>query len=145
MPMERVVENRSQRPHRVSDAREHTLPVAYRRLPEQAQSRIPGRIGAREHPAPVGTERYEHEARPAERTGEMRHRRVDRDDEIDERQHGGGVVKVIERVAYMGESRLARELLSICSAEVALDADEPGFEGEQRRDLAERHRAVVVI
>ena len=47
------------------------------------------------------------------RAGEMHHRGVDRDHQVDQRGDRGGVVEIFELVADMGEPRRAREQLGI--------------------------------
>jgi len=70
------------------------LPVAESRLSNKLCGRIPGRIPAMAHPAEIGRKRQQDDDRFAKRAGQMRNRRIDRNDDIKQRDHRCGVGKI---------------------------------------------------
>src|SRR5260370_11192367 len=56
-PMRRLRRRRREAPELGADARDHGVPIAERRLPEQTRRRVPGAGLAIERPAPIGRER----------------------------------------------------------------------------------------
>src|SRR3982751_862593 len=67
---------------RCADARDDIIPVAAAALTEEPHRRIPRRIVALLHPAPVARRRQQRPDRHAERAGEGRSHRIDRDHNI---------------------------------------------------------------
>src|SRR5262245_39609488 len=65
------------------DPLDYGRPVTVTRLPEEPRGGIPHHALARAAVAPFGAERGHHPHRPAERAGEVNHRRTDGEDEID--------------------------------------------------------------
>src|SRR5262249_850666 len=66
----------------VPDQFYRAVPIARRRLPEEAQGRIPRAVGAFDQPSPVRHERQENPTRPAQSSRKMRYRSIDRDNQI---------------------------------------------------------------
>ncbi len=110
---------------------DHRIPVAVRALPEQPRVRIP-RACAIERPAPIRPERQQDPQRPPERTGQVRDRGIDRDDEIGEREHRRRIGEIRKLVAKVRECRVA-ECLAVGLAQIALDADEAHVRRRQQR------------
>ena len=83
----------------LSNATENALPIAGLRLAEQPRAKIPGRILALEQPAKIGRERQQRPNRFAERAGEMHHRSIHRDHQIEELDHRRRIGKIGELIA----------------------------------------------
>ena len=69
----------------------HAIPIAGPLLTEQPRGRIPRAVVAIQQPAPVGAVLQHDPHRLAQRTGEMRHRRIDRHHQIEQRDQRRGV------------------------------------------------------
>src|SRR5262245_14319870 len=119
-----------------AQALDHAIPIAERRLPEQSRTRVPPAALTRERPAPVGRERQQDPNRSTHRTRKMRDRSIDADDEIDEREHGRRIGKIIELRADLLHAWLARQQLGVFAAQLALNADEPDRAGRPERSEA---------
>ena len=79
---------------------DHPFPIPGSLLTEQARGRIPGAVVAIEQPAPVGTVLQHDPHRLAQSAGEMRDRRIDRHDQVqqrDQRRRVGEVAAVPRR------------------------------------------------
>ena len=132
-------------PQRRQHIRHHDIPLSRGGLPEQARGRIPRRIVAAEQPAPVRNIGQQHPDRLAETACQMRHAGVDRDHEIelaDQRCRVGKARQLAIRIADVAASREQR---TVALARAFLQADELRPDVEQRRQLLQRHRAVVVV
>jgi hypothetical protein len=113
-------------------------PVARPRLAKQPHRRIPRRVVAAGHPAPVGGERQHHPDRLAERAGEVRDRGVGRDHKIERRDHGGGLAEIAELRRDVGDGR-ALAGGEIGGARSDLQREPAGaLDGEQRGQRVER-------
>src|SRR4029453_5458020 len=75
---------------RLADGFDDTWPVAWARLTEQPNLRVPGTVLAGERPSPVGRKRQQHPGFASDRACEMDHGGVDRDRQIGEGGTGGG-------------------------------------------------------
>ena len=60
----------------------------------------------------------------AERAGQVRHRGVDRDRKIAQRQRRGGLRHIAERLAHMRHIAMRREPRRVALAQIALQAHE---------------------
>src|SRR6266849_10859905 len=70
------------------DALQYLCPILAPRLAVKAHRRVPGCIRAIQHPAPVGREWQHRPDRPAQGSGEVRHRGVDRYQQIQVEENG---------------------------------------------------------
>ena len=77
---------------------ENAAPVAERVLAQQRRGRIPGRIAASAQPAKISRIGQQQQQRPAERTGKMGDRGIDRDHCIKPRDHGGGRGEILQLI-----------------------------------------------
>ena len=76
----------------------------------------------------------------------MRDAGVDRDHEIEQRDDGGGVGEVLQVGTESVDVRQRSQNFLIAVAQIALQADKlNSFIAEQRGQLAQRDRAVVIV
>ena len=76
------------------DARQHAFPIANFRLPKKPRCRIPRAVGTIEHPTKIRHSRKQNPDPLPHRAGQMSHRRIDADDEIEQRDNGGRIGEV---------------------------------------------------
>src|SRR5262249_59007656 len=74
---------------------EDSVPLAGARLTKEACTRIPGVVGALQHPTPVGHVSQRDPYRSSQCTAEVCHRRVAGDDELDTLHDGGRIEECI--------------------------------------------------
>ena len=104
------------------------MPVPPGVLAEKTHRRVPGAVGSRKLPAPVGNELESHPYRAAERSGEVRDRGVRSDDEVEAVHRCGGIEKGIrpgiEIVAKRLNPHRNRKALQLYGAFVFLQANQ---------------------
>jgi hypothetical protein len=79
------------------DARDHVGHVLALLLAKQPHGRVPRIILAIEQPAPIGHPRQQDPDRLAERTGQMRNRRIHRNHQIERGDGGCGVDEILQK------------------------------------------------
>src|SRR5688572_18090154 len=135
------------RVERAANLGERCRPVAGGRLAEQARACVPRGVGALEHPAVFGHPHDEDPGGPAGGAGEMRDRRVHRDDEVEVCGERGAVGEVAKRLAPDVDAGGARGVL-LARAKVGLQRMplEPWVEerGERREGNAALTVALLV-
>src|SRR5262245_2549341 len=125
---------------------EYACPVACRALPKQARRWIPRASVTVQSPAPIGRVSEHDPHRLAHGAREMRNRGVRRDDEINERNHGGCVAKIPELRPEMKHVAMLAERDDIALADAWIEAVENNIRGrEQRRYFRERKGTPVVM
>ena len=88
---------------RSADAGDDAAPVTRGRLTEQPGGAVPRAVLASAQPAPAGIEAIEHPHRLAQRSGEMRNRRVHADHQVEcrnQRRRVGKIVQVVGEIMH---------------------------------------------
>src|SRR3954464_3019306 len=81
-------------PEVLHQLRDHAVPVPWLCLPIEPNARIPRAVAALAQPSPIRCEREQEGGGPAQRTGKVRHRRIDGDDEIEILDDRSGVLEI---------------------------------------------------
>ena len=130
---------------RTRDGTDHAVPVADGRLTKEARGRIPGALVALPQPAEIRVERQQDPDRRAERAGQVRDRRVRRDDEIELRDSSRRVGHVGNRLREVLNGGLGGKPLPITRAKIPLQRVPAMFGGENRQQRQQADAALGVI
>ena len=104
-------------------ARRRGLPIAESGLAEEPNGGIPGRVGARGEPPPIGHEGEKHPGGFAPCAGKMSNAGVDGDDQIECGDEGGGIGKVLEFRGEIEKVHAGRRRLGLGCGLAFLKAD----------------------
>ncbi len=127
------------------DPGNHAAPVTERGLAEQAGGRIPRAVFAVQQPAPIGIERQQQPHRLAQHRRQMGDRRVHRDDQIQVGDQCGGVGKIAQFAAVVGDVPAPLQNQPVGFPQLFLQADELQRADRQPAEFGQRYRAVVVV
>lgn len=118
----------------------YAIPLANLWLPEQPGARVPRAIGALAQPAPILDMGQQQPQRLAHCAGEMRHCRIDCDDQVEFADRGRGFGEVGQRILYP-QDRQAIEDRQIGVPIFTLQADE--LHGCERQQWSRRDNAML--
>jgi len=132
-------------PERLPDLQEHAVPSSPAEPAEQRKLGYQGLFLAVQEPSPIRGEGQHCPDRSAERAGEMHHRGIDRDDQVEIGDHRGGVAEITELIGKIG-NHADRKPRDIAGALADLEAEpaDPG-DFQDRQQPLDRDRAVAVV
>ena len=124
MPGKLSVEARlAQAPQFIAQPGDHAVPVAEGRLPQQFRSRVPWGVAATAHPAKIGRVGKQDHHGFAQRARQMRDRRIDRNDDVEQGDNGSGIGEIAQTGAEMDKVRQTTQYFVVRIAQLALKTE----------------------
>ena len=129
----------------MNDAAYRTRPIACSILAEQPRGRIPGAVVAIEQPAKVRYDGQKDPDRFGQGPGQMGDAGIDRNHQIQIRDHGGGIGEGFQLVVKMQKIAAILQHRCIVSANIPLQAHEVGVNIEERQQPDKLDRPLGVV